>query len=168
MPFASFCIEIPDGHDMLAELNQFLAGHQVISKQQHLVTREGIPYMLVWLEYVAAKGEGAAKGIAAGRGQEHRDVWFSLNSKEKEHFEALRDLRNQVAQEEQVKPFVIFTNDQLGEMVKRQVTTLAGLKGIPEIGKGRLEKYGERFLEVLRQRFAALPEHSLLDEVAEE
>ena len=44
----------------------------------------------------------------------------------------------------------MFTNEQLAEMVRRPVQTLAGLAGIDGVGAARVEKYGPAVLEILR------------------
>jgi len=49
-----------------------------------------------------------------------------------------------------VPPYAVFTNEQLAEMVRRPVQTLAGLAGIDGVGAARVEKYGPAVLEILR------------------
>jgi len=44
----------------------------------------------------------------------------------------------------------------LAEMVQRRVTTATALRDIPGVGEARVEKYGEAFLDILKD--AALPE----------
>lgn len=151
MAFEIFCIELPNGRDMLEQLNQFIASHQVVTKQQQLVTRDGIPYMMFCLEYISGK-DGAV--VATSPGQNDRaDVWNTLTADEKDMYAKLRDLRNQIAQDEHVKPFVVFTNEQLGEMEKRRVTTAAALKDIKDVGKSRMDKYAGRVLPFLVELF---------------
>ena len=91
---------------------------------------------------------------SAAEAVEKRDVWQSLTPEERMVYGKLRELRNGMAAEEHVKPFVIFTNEQLAEMARRRVTTQEAMREIPEIGKSRLEKYCPRFLEALRNLFA--------------
>lgn len=151
MAFEIFCVELPNGGDSLERVNKFMATHVIVSKQQHLMTRDGIPYMMFCLEYIQGGGGASSTPTSEARA----DVWNSLTSSEREHFIKLKDLRNQLAEQEHVKPFVIFTNDQLGEMVKGHVTTLEGMKGIHDMGKSRLEKYAPRLLPLLKELFAA-------------
>lgn len=66
-------------------------------------------------------------------------------------FEALRALRLKLAREAKVPPYVIFNDKVLTEIAERLPTTLDELLEIPGIGKFKLEKYGQTFLdEVLR------------------
>jgi len=44
---------------------------------------------------------------------------------------------------------VVFTNEQLADMVKKRVSTKAALKEIEGVGESRIEKYAEAVLERL-------------------
>ena len=43
--------------------------------------------------------------------------------------------------------YVVFSNEQLAEMVKKKVTSKAALKEIEGVGDARVEKYGAGVLE---------------------
>ena len=152
MSFELFTIELPNGRDELERLNRFLAMHRVVSTQRQMVTRDGIPYLVFCLEYIPGQEVRPALPTTS-ESVEKKDVWQSLTPEERILYGKLRELRNEVAAEEHVKAFVIFTNEQLAEMVRRRVTTQEAMKEIPEIGRSRLEKYCPRFLELLRSLF---------------
>ena len=156
MSFELFTIELPNGREELERLNRFLGTHRVVSTQRQTVVRDGIPYLVFCLEYIPAQ---EAHGVASNAdGGERKDVWQSLSPDERAAYAKLRDLRNELAAAEHVKAFVIFTNEQLAEMVRRRVATLEEMKGIPEVGRSRLEKYCPRFLELLQTLFSNQPE----------
>ena len=153
MAFEIFNIEIPNGRDELERLNRFLENHRVVSTQHQMVTRDNIPYMCFCLEYTHGQGSEAIEKQSPR--EEKKDAWTTLKPEERLLFNQIRNLRNAIATEEHVKSFVVFTNDQLAEMVKRRVTTMEAMKGIPDIGRSRLEKYCPRLLELLKQLFSA-------------
>jgi ATP-dependent DNA helicase RecQ len=62
----------------------------------------------------------------------------------------LRDLRRNISREEQVPAYVVFPDRTLAEMAARKPTNAAALGKIRGVGPVKLDKYGERFLEVLR------------------
>ncbi len=62
----------------------------------------------------------------------------------------LRDLRRSLAKERSVPAYVIFNDATLLEMAQRKPTTEEELAHIPGVGPTKLERYGARFLEVLR------------------
>ena len=70
-----------------------------------------------------------------------------LKPEEFEVFSRLREWRKGMAEQEGVPVYVVFTNEQLAEMVKKRVSTKAGLKEIEGVGDARVEKYGAAVLE---------------------
>jgi ATP-dependent DNA helicase RecQ len=66
-------------------------------------------------------------------------------------FDALRDLRRQLAQDAGVPPYVIFHDSTLREMTERRPTSLSALGEIGGVGTRKLEAYGEAFVTVIRQ-----------------
>jgi ATP-dependent DNA helicase RecQ len=62
----------------------------------------------------------------------------------------LRDLRRTIAREDQVPAYVVFPDRTLAEMAARKPSNASALGKIRGVGPVKLEKYGERFLDVLR------------------
>ena len=62
----------------------------------------------------------------------------------------LRDLRRTISREEQVPAYVVFPDRTLAEMAVRRPTNQNSLGQIRGVGPAKLEKYGERFLDVIR------------------
>jgi ATP-dependent DNA helicase RecQ len=65
-------------------------------------------------------------------------------------FDALRALRRELATERGVPAYVIFSDATLAEMAARRPRTAPELLGVSGVGPAKLERYGDRFLEVLR------------------
>jgi len=65
-------------------------------------------------------------------------------------FEALRELRAQLAREQGVPAYVIFHDATLRAMAEHDPRTRAALAGISGVGAAKLERYGAAFLAVLR------------------
>ena len=66
-------------------------------------------------------------------------------------FEALRELRRELAAEAQVPPYVIFHDSTLREMAASRPADLAALGAISGVGAKKLEAYGGAFLGVIRR-----------------
>jgi superfamily II DNA helicase RecQ len=66
-------------------------------------------------------------------------------------FQRLVALRKQIAKEVALPAYVIFHDTSLKEMVSRLPADLAGLKDISGVGDTKLEKYGARFVEVIKE-----------------
>lgn len=65
-------------------------------------------------------------------------------------FERLRALRRQIADRENVPAYVVFSDAVLRELAKRQPTSEAEMLRVSGIGPAKLQRYGAKFLEVLR------------------
>lgn len=66
-------------------------------------------------------------------------------------FDALRTLRRDLAREAGVPPYVVFHDSVLREMAASRPASLTELGQIGGVGTRKLEAYGDRFLEVIRQ-----------------
>ena len=66
-------------------------------------------------------------------------------------FDALRALRRDLAREAGVPPYVIFHDSVLREMAVARPASLAELGQVGGVGARKLDAYGDRFLDVLRQ-----------------
>jgi ATP-dependent DNA helicase RecQ len=75
---------------------------------------------------------------------------LDLDSADATLLEQLRTLRRTIAKENQVPAYVVFPDRTLAEMAVRRPRTSAALAGIRGVGPTKLERYGERFLSVLR------------------
>lgn len=66
-------------------------------------------------------------------------------------FETLRVFRSQLAREEKVPAYVIFSDKTLLEMSLKLPETQEGMLGLSGIGMVKYEKYGEKFLNVCKE-----------------
>jgi ATP-dependent DNA helicase RecQ len=66
-------------------------------------------------------------------------------------WEALRACRQRLAAEHNVPPYVIFHDATLLQMVELRPASAAALLDINGVGRAKLERYGERFIEVIMQ-----------------
>jgi ATP-dependent DNA helicase RecQ len=66
-------------------------------------------------------------------------------------FAILKDLRKEISHDENLPPFVIFQDPSLEDMAIQYPITQEELTQIVGVGKGKAEKYGEPFLEVIKE-----------------
>src|SRR5262249_31593260 len=83
------------------------------------------------------KGEGVKKSKA--------DT-ISWEGVDRDLFEALRELRRQLAQSRQVPPYVIFSDATLRELAQVRPATLEKMRLVYGVGDNKLHDFGERFL----------------------
>ena len=65
-------------------------------------------------------------------------------------WEALRACRQTIASEHNVPAYVIFHDKTLHEMLAYRPQTASEMLGISGVGQTKLDRYGDRFLSVLR------------------
>ena len=73
----------------------------------------------------------------------------SLDAADAGLFEALRVLRKELADEQGVPPYVIFGDATLVEMSRERPSDDDDLIEVNGVGKVKLERYGDRFLDVI-------------------
>jgi ATP-dependent DNA helicase RecQ len=66
-------------------------------------------------------------------------------------FQQLRTLRKELADEQNVPPYVVFADAALRAMARDRPMTLTAFAEIPGVGARKLEQYGERFTREIRQ-----------------
>ena len=69
-----------------------------------------------------------------------------LGEREQSLFERLRSLRAQIAREEKVPPYIVFSDKTLVDMCLKKPVSREEMLEVSGVGKFKYEKYGERFL----------------------
>jgi superfamily II DNA helicase RecQ len=128
-----------------AEMNAFLRGHRVLAVKKEFVADGENSFWTFCVEYLDGVGAGAL--LPGGRPKiDYKEV---LKPEEFEVFSRLRDWRKSVAEKEGVPVYTVLTNEQLAQMVQKQVKSKAGLKEIEGVGDARVEKYGDALVQLL-------------------
>ena len=66
-------------------------------------------------------------------------------------FESLRALRSQIAREEKVPPYIVFSDKTLEHMCVVRPRNKDEMLTVTGVGAYKFEKYGEQFLSVIRE-----------------
>lgn len=74
-----------------------------------------------------------------------------LRDIDQEVFEELRQCRYSLSQQESVPPYVIFHDKTLVEMSRKRPATLVEMGKIAGIGEKKLDKFGQKFLDIIMQ-----------------
>lgn len=73
-------------------------------------------------------------------------------------FDLLRSVRKEISEREKVPPYVIFHDSTLKEMCKSFPVSRAAMLNVPGVGESKLNKYGDRFMAVIK---AYVEEHNV-------
>ncbi|MEP6884174.1 MAG: DNA helicase RecQ [Gammaproteobacteria bacterium] len=120
-------------------------------------TQDGYPVLSLNTEsWRVLKGERSVQAARSARtaSPARRDRTASagsLGSEDQALFEVLRALRKQLADEHGLPPYVIFHDATLRDMAQHRPATLHEFARIRGVGDAKLSRYGERFINAVRQ-----------------
>ena len=66
-------------------------------------------------------------------------------------FEKLRVLRREIAQKEEIPPYLVFSDKTLVDMCVKRPADQEQMLDVSGVGAFKLEKYAQRFLECIHQ-----------------
>ncbi len=159
------------GHDQLstfgllqdhdkAEVRDWI--HQLLS--QELVVQDGEEYPVLKLNpasWEVMRGQRGVRLVQRARRKLKRSKADTLSWEgvDQELFEAMRKLRQRLASEQAVPPYVIFSDATLRELARTRPATLDRMRLIYGVGTAKLEEFGDAFLKLILQhcRERALP-----------
>ena len=144
----------------------FGIGKQLEEKQWHSVFRQLVARGLVAVDFEnfgALRLTEACRPILRGKQQLmlRKDIHVektkggktAVKSKNinNQLWDALRDKRRELAERQDVPPYVIFHDASLMAMIEHKPTTLEQLGLLPDIGKRKLDLYGKQFLAIIQK-----------------
>jgi ATP-dependent DNA helicase RecQ len=88
--------------------------------------------------------------VPASRDRPEADDAPALSGADEALMARLRELRRTIAREAQVPAYVVFSDRTLGEIAVRRPRSLTALAEIKGVGTVKLDRYGERFLAIVR------------------
>ncbi len=148
MAFKFFTVPMQGMAGAEAELNAFLRSHKILSVDRRWVDQGPSSFWSLCIDYLENNASGYS-GDRSGNSKGKIDYKEVLRPEEFTIYAKLRDLRKEIAQQEAVPVYTIFTNEQLAKMVQTRVHDQAELAKIDGVGGARLEKYGARVIELL-------------------
>ncbi|GAB2711081.1 hypothetical protein GCM10011495_25820 [Hymenobacter frigidus] len=109
-------------------------GHQVLKGLLNLPLKKFQP------------SEKAEKPTRAGK---KATIAATIGTPEAQLFDKLRKLRKQIADEQGVPPYVVFSDATLQEMAAERPVSRVGMLGISGVGMKKFETYGEAFIRLI-------------------
>jgi len=149
MKYQFFDIPVQGGAEAQEDFNRFLAAHRVACIDREFAADGRLSLWCFCVTYF----EGDAPVSPQAKGKiDYREV---LSEPDFAVYAKLRVLRKELSDRDGMPAYGVFTNEQLADLVRQRVTTVAALESINGVGKARVEKYGPAFLALLRE---VLPE----------
>ncbi|MEM6261913.1 MAG: HRDC domain-containing protein [Bacteroidota bacterium] len=144
MQIKLFTIPVLGGEALSAELNAFLRSHKVLKVNQELISVGQQGFWCFCVTYM----EGKQAGSSSKNRVDYKEV---LDEASFARFVKLRELRKQIAKEDAVPAFAVFTDQELAELAKLEEITLKQMKLVKGIGSKKIEKYGAHFISALKK-----------------
>lgn len=141
MQIKLFTIPVGDSGGALAEMNTFLRGNKILEVENQLVNNEHGAYWCFCVRYIERAFPEA--GTKKGAKVDYRSV---LDEATFQKFSKLRQIRKQVAADESISAFIIFTDEELAELAKMDEITEKDMLGIKGIGEKKVERFAKYFI----------------------
>ena len=145
MQIRIFTIPIGADEKQEEEMNHFLRANKIIDIKKELALLNGNSCWTFCITYMPTNRLNGNNNDTQG-GQKKTDYKEVLPPVVFEKFCSLRQLRKQIAEEEAIPAYAVFTDAELAEMAKLQELTLTTIQKISGIGKKKVEKYGNVFV----------------------
>jgi len=126
------------------ELNKFLRNHKILNIEQQLVQNGNMSY---WTFVVRYHGE---EQISVRENK--KDFMTVLGRDIFERFSILREIRKQIAANEQVKTFMVFTDKELAEIAKMPELIPEKMIAIKGIGDKKIERFGYKLVQMFNNK----------------
>lgn len=147
MQLKLFILPVKNLNAAETEMNVFLRGHRVLAVKKEFVPDGENSFWTFCVEYLeSAPGANGGSNMSGRPKVDYKEL---LKPEEFEVFNRLREWRKTVAEKEGVPVYVVLTNEQLAQMIKKKTNSRSGLKEIEGAGDARVEKYGEALLKLL-------------------
>lgn len=145
MQYRIFTIPVLDGRVQEDEMNVFLRGHKVVAvDKQYSESSAAWCFCVTYIENNATVSAFSVK-------KEKVDYREVLDEKTFAKFAKFREARKQIAADEAVPAYSVFTNEELAEIAALEEYTPGCFRRINGIGEKRAEKYEQRILELYNQ-----------------
>lgn len=139
----SLCAE-----EELEQLNKFLRGHKVLEvDRQFYVSSDGVGHWSFMVLYL----QGVASQSTVGEKREKIDYKTVLGVEEFERFTKLRLIRKQLAADDAVPAYAVFSDAELAQIAQLPSVEASAMVKITGIGERRVEKYGRLMCELFNR-----------------
>ena len=136
-----FNVRIFESEDELEELNRFLRGHHILEVTQELMQNGTYSYWCYSIRY----NEKQAKSRYSKEKVDYKNV---LDEDKFRIFSKLREIRKEIAKNDAVPAFAVFTDDELSKVALLDEINIKNMNTVEGIGEKKIEKYGEKLLEL--------------------
>lgn len=145
MQYKIFTIPVLAGKPQEDEMNVFLRSHRIVAVDKQF--SESSASWCFCITYI--ENNMSVPGIPIKKEKiDYREV---LDENTFARFAKLREARKQIAADEAIPAYSVFTNEELAEIAALEEYDTGCIKKINGIGEKRAEKYEQRLLELYKK-----------------
>ena len=152
MQYKIFNIPVPESEPAVEEMNRFLRGNRIAAVDKQIVSVDNASYWSFCVQYISTTASDSKAYSAQGERKEKVDYKNILDAPAFEVFSKLRVFRKQIAENDAVPAYAVFTDAELAEIAGLDVITPKNLLAINGIGEKRVEKYGKLLCEMVSNK----------------
>lgn len=149
MQLKFFTLPIFTVDDEVDNLNKFLRSVKILEMRREFVLLTEGAYWAICISYLPMQSSDS-NGVVLKK-IDYKDI---LNESSFQRFTKFRKIRKQLSEEDAVPAYAVFTDAELAELAQLKTLDLNSLKQVKGIGSRKLEKYGQRFIEVFIADYA--------------
>lgn len=151
MQIKIFSVPIPFSDVVNEELNAFLRSKKVMKVDQEFVSNSKGAFWVFCVRYL----DGASFEYSD---REKVDYKKLLDEAAFKRFARMRELRKQLSMDEDVPAFAIFKDQELADLAALTEVSIEAMKKIKGIGPKRVDKYGEKFIQAIKNETSGRPD----------
>ena len=147
-------VPLTDDGAMQAELNKVLAANRVLEVEQRFFQNEKGGCWSFCVRYITQPGGGSGTAQPfQSQSREKVDYKTVLSAEEFAVFSALREIRKQIAVQDGVPAYAVFTDEELSNIARLpKLEEASKLKSIKGVGEKKVEKYGKTMIDLYHQK----------------
>ncbi len=152
MQIQIFTISIFDKGESIAEMNRFLANSRVLEVEQKFFQNEKGGFWSFCVRYISGSMPSQKSNFSSKEKVDYKQL---LTESEFGIFTKLRECRKILATNEALPAYAIFTDEELAGITKLSNIVTAKLVEVKGIGEKKIEKYGNKLIELLKEKTEA-------------
>ncbi|MBF0343241.1 MAG: HRDC domain-containing protein [Nitrospirae bacterium] len=118
------------------EVNNFCLNKKVRKMETYFFQSDGKPYWTILIEYNEVLKDEKTPDV-------------NLDEPEKLLYQRFKEWRKNKAEADGVPVYIIATNSEIMELIKRTPKSLEALRSIRGFGKKKIEKYGKEIIDII-------------------
>ncbi|MBA4299349.1 MAG: helicase [Cyclobacterium sp.] len=143
MQIKLFTIPLTDDGSAQDEMNRFLQAQKIVKIESQFISESGGAMWCFCVSFLS-NCQGSQASYPPGKKVDYKNL---LSEEAFQRFSKLRDIRKELASEDAVPAYAVFTDVELSEMAKSENLDATSILGIRGIAGKRFEKYGKAMLE---------------------